>query len=158
MPPTPHAGTIVDRSYRLQDQLGEGGMGTVFSALQLMNGQKVALKLVSRRLLEEDTQKDTEQLHERLLLAREFQTLASLHHPNVIRVQSYGFDDLLGSYFTMDLLPSPATIVEAGRAQPEEAKVRLIAQLLRALAYVHHRGIIHRDIKPADVSGGVYRR
>ena len=64
----------------------------------------------------------------------------------------------IGSYSTMDLLPAPATIVEAGRAQPEEAKVRLIAQLLRALAYVHHRGIIHRDIKPADVQGGIVRR
>ncbi len=146
-------GSIIDRGYHLLDQLGEGGMGTVFRAVQLVSGQVVALKLVSQRLhLENPDESETSQdMHKRLELAREFQTLASLHHPNIIRVLSYGFDDRLGSYFTMEVLDKPKTILELGLNQPEEVKVQLVAQLLRALTYVHRRGIIHRDIKPGNV-------
>jgi len=149
----PQPGTIVDRGYRLQEQLGEGGMGAVYRAVHLVTGEPVALKLISKRLLL-DTQEfleDSADLHERLTLAREFQTLASLHHPNVIRVLSYGFDERLDSYFTMEILASAQTILEAGRTESEDGKVRLIAQLLRALTYIHRRGVIHRDIKPGNV-------
>lgn len=146
-------GTIVDRGYRLHEQLGEGGMGAVYRATNLVTGEAVALKLVSTRLLA-DTQKFIEQsvdLHERLNLAREFQTLASLHHPNIIRVLSYGFDEKLDSYFTMELLKFSKTILEFGAEHSDEGKVQLIAQLLRALTYIHRRGVIHRDIKPGNV-------
>lgn len=146
------AASIVDRSFILHEQLGEGGMGTVYRATQLGSGQSVALKLVSQRhydVTAADPLAAAASL--RLALAREFQTLASLHHPNLIRVLSYGFDDTLGSYFTMELLPAPQTLIQAADVLPFEGKVRLLAQLLRALAYVHRRAILHRDIKPSNV-------
>ena len=95
------AGQIVDRSYRLYEQLGQGGMGAVYRASQLLTGRSVALKLVSHGQVRERPADETEHRQLHLALAREFQTLASLHHPNIIRVLGYGLDDDLGPYFTM---------------------------------------------------------
>jgi len=149
----------IDRSYRLHEQLGEGGMGAVYRATHLLTGRQVALKLVSTahrqdKSTERHQDESTALSHStqiRLSLAREFQTLASLHHPNIIRVLSYGFDDDHGPYFTMELLHAPKTLLLAAAAQSLQGKVFLIAQLLRALVYVHQRGILHRDIKPGNV-------
>ncbi len=147
--------TLVDRNYQLLEQLGEGGMGAVFRALHLVNQQTVALKLVALqaegdRATSPETYSELE-LELRMALAREFQTLASLHHPNVIRVQSYGFDDRRGSYFTMELLDEASSILEVPAASETREKVLLIAQVLRALCYIHRRGVIHRDIKPGNI-------
>ena len=146
---------IVDRTYRLLDQLGEGGMGAVFRAVHLLNRQTLALKLLTSNAqasLAAETDADhLADLDLRLALAREFQTLASLHHPNVIRVQSYGFDEGHGSYFTMELLENSLSILRAAESASTEGKVLLIAQLLRALSYIHRRGVLHRDIKPGNV-------
>jgi tetratricopeptide (TPR) repeat protein/tRNA A-37 threonylcarbamoyl transferase component Bud32 len=141
----------VDRGYLLLEQLGEGAMGTVYRASQLVDRQVVALKLVPRQLASGDELSEDLEVQYRLALAREFQTLASLHHPNVIRVLNYGFDQTYGPYYIMELLVAPKTPLEAGLGQSDETQIRLIAQLLRALSYIHQRGVIHRDIKPSNV-------
>lgn len=145
---------IVDRSYALHEPLGKGGMGTVFRATQLVSGLDVALKLVAPNPTDTELTAGSLVDH-RLALTREFQTVASLQHENVIRVLSYGFDPVCGPYYTMELLENPQNIIAAGHGKSDAEKVQLIAQLLRALVYLHARGVLHRDIKPGDGAGVV---
>jgi tetratricopeptide (TPR) repeat protein len=87
----------------------------------------------------------------RLTLAREFHLLASLRHPNIISVLDYGFDDDLSPYFTMELLSGAETIMRAAAGRSIDERLDLLAQMLQALAYLHRRGVIHRDLKPGNV-------
>src|SRR5262249_45005388 len=87
----------------------------------------------------------------RLALAREFQTLASLRHPNIISVLDYGFDQERQPFFTMDLLENAPILTEYGSKLPLEDQVKLLVDVLQALKYLHRRGILHRDLKPANI-------
>jgi serine/threonine protein kinase/tetratricopeptide (TPR) repeat protein len=87
----------------------------------------------------------------RLLLTQEFQTLASVRHPNIIVVLDYGFDEDGHPYFTMELLEHARTILRAAEGASIEQRVGLLEQVLRALLYLHRRGLVHRDLKPANV-------
>ncbi|MCI0396015.1 MAG: AAA family ATPase [Chloroflexi bacterium] len=142
---------LIGGRYRLHNSLGKGGMGRVYRASDRLTGQQLALKrvLASDELLA--TSYGDSSYDPRLALAREFQALASLRHPNIIGVLDYGFDAERQPYFTMDLLENARTIVEAGRNQSRAVQLSLIVQLLQALAYLHRRGIVHRDLKPGNV-------
>lgn len=129
-------------------------MGIVYLAHDRLNGEMVALKQV---------QVPTEQLQFmsrspsmvaddlRLSLAREFQILASLRHPHIISVLDYGFDTERQPYYTMTYLVDAQDILTAGKCLSAIEKLELIQQILQALAYLHRRGVLHRDIKPGNV-------
>ena len=141
------AGTqIIGRRYVLGPEVGRGGMGVVHRATDRLAGQVIALKQLHAPADTLSGRADT-----RLVLAGEFQTLASLQHPNIIRVLDYGFDDKRQPYFTMDYLVDCRTLSEAGRGQAITAQVNLLVQTLQALAYLHRRGILHRDVKATNV-------
>ncbi|MCQ3929397.1 MAG: hypothetical protein DPW16_02975 [Chloroflexi bacterium] len=141
--------TLLGNRYQLHEKLGEGGMGAVYRATDRLTGQAVALKRVL--IPTGGTSPETDSSRLRLSLAREFQTLASLRHPNVIGVEDYGFDTNQQPYFTMTLLEKPQTILEVGAKASLDQKIDLLIQLLQAMAYLHRRGILHRDLKPANV-------
>ncbi|SEL19217.1 serine/threonine protein kinase [Stigmatella aurantiaca] len=149
---------MVGRRYHIMNVVGRGGMGTVYQARDRLSGV-VALKRLHRSVEEiahttlrhphhasKNTQPDIA-----LGLADEFKVLTSLHHPHVISVLDYGFDDQQRPYYTMDLLTGARTITDAGKNQPHDVRVQLLAQVLQALAYMHRWGVIHRDLKPANV-------
>jgi tetratricopeptide (TPR) repeat protein len=152
--------TLIGNRYVLQDELGMGGMGVVYRALDRLAAddatQVVALKRVVARTERHgnSTAGRDESFDMRLSLAQEFKLLATLRHPNIISVLDYGFDtthEQRQPFFTMELIKNPKTITEAAKNQPLDVQVDLLVQLLQALAYLHRRGIIHRDLKPSNV-------
>ncbi len=142
---------VLGNRYVLRERIGGGGMGVVFRAYDRLTGQHVALKQVTRTI--EDLQIGTSKrrLNLRLALAQEFRVLSALRHPHIISVLDYGFDDSGQPYFTMDLLENAPNILEAGWSGSYDSRMKLLAQMLQALAYLHRWGILHRDLKPENV-------
>ncbi len=137
---------LLGNRYYLYERLGAGGMGVVYRAQDRLTGETVALKRVAGQSL---PAADNPEL--RLALAHEFQALAGLRHPHIIGVRDYGFAANGHPYFTMDLLYNPRPIVAAGQLLPTETRVQLLLPVLHALAYLHRRGIVHRDVKPGNI-------
>lgn len=141
---------LIGGRYQLGDRLGAGGMGAVYRVIDRLTGEIIALK----RLLPPSGQKTAvnptlSTSDDRLALAREFQTLASLRHPHIISVMDYGFDTARQPYFTLSLLHNPQDIRSITPDVTD--KINLLIQLLQALAYLHQRGVMHRDLKPSNI-------
>lgn len=144
--------SLIGRRYLVREVIGMGGMGEVLRVHDRLTGKDIALKRVLPTLpiLDFDTVPDNAEMLN-LALAREFQTLASLRHPNIISVLDYGFEGGKASWFTMELLEAPQTILSYGREQPLSVKIELISQVLQALIYLHRHGVLHRDLKPGNL-------
>jgi tetratricopeptide (TPR) repeat protein/tRNA A-37 threonylcarbamoyl transferase component Bud32 len=140
----------INSRYQLVATLGQGGMGEVYFAFDRLYQEDVALKRVHRHIPSDTFNTVTDNV-QRIQLANEFRLLASLHHPNIIRVLDYGFDKEDVPFYTMDLILGGKTILEAGAGQSFEEKARLLIQLLQAMQYLHRHHILHRDLKPSNI-------
>jgi len=129
--------------YEIIDELGRGGMATVYRAQDPRFKRDVAIKLMPEQFLAEK--------NFRARFEREAQTIAAIEHPAIVPVYDFG-EDNGRPYLVMRYMPggSLADKLEKGPISPEEAS-HIIARLASALDQVHQRHIVHRDLKPANV-------
>ena len=130
--------------YAIESLIGRGGMGSVYLATHERLQRKVALKVIAPELAED------EDFRSRFL--RESQLAASLDHPHVIPI--YDADEVDGVlYLVMRYVDGPSLrerIREQGRLSPEETLL-VASQIGGALDTAHARGLVHRDVKPANI-------
>jgi serine/threonine-protein kinase len=132
-------GTLVAGRYRLDKEIGRGGMGTVYRAADEELGETVALKIFSTRL---DDPSLVARFKQELTITRQ------LTHPNVIRLHDMGAHEGM-KFITMELLRGVSLRDKVRQISFDDA-IRYLMGLTRGLAAVHARGVIHRDVKPAN--------
>ncbi|MEO8635675.1 MAG: serine/threonine-protein kinase [Gemmatimonadales bacterium] len=134
-------------SYRLEEKLGQGGMGEVWRARHRMLARPAAIKLI-RRSPTGDSPAEARQRFE-----REAQVIASLRSPHSVNLFDFGIADDGAFYYAMELLDgldADALVRRFGPVVPERA-VYLLRQVCHSLAEAESYGLVHRDIKPANI-------
>lgn len=139
-------------SYRIINEIGAGGMASVYKAYQASMDRNVAIKVLPKQLAE------SEEFVKRF--QQEARTIAKLEHPYILPVFDYGEENGT-TYFVMRYLEA-GTLKEKIQAGPLSLKEidRIFTQLADALGYAHAQGVIHRDLKPAntlvDANGNLF--
>jgi len=128
--------------YRIQGQLGAGGMGIVYAAFDTVLERKVAIKVMGDRVPADKTA--------RSLLIREARAASCLNHPNICTIHEVG-DSGSEAYIVMEQVEGEALNSLFGvDGLPPELVVRYGMQIADALAHAHERGVIHRDLKSTN--------
>jgi len=136
--------------YQIRRELGRGMMGVVYEALDPALGRRLALKTI--RLAFEVPPADRASFEQRFL--GEARAAAALQHPGIVVVHDVGRDDASGTLFiALEFLEGRTLAEETAAGKPVEwtRALRLGAQVARALHHAHAEGIVHRDVKPANI-------
>jgi eukaryotic-like serine/threonine-protein kinase len=132
-------GTMLKQRFLLEKELGRGGMGAVYLANDELLQRKVAIKLLKEQ--------SGAEVGKRLKL--EAQIAARLLHDFVVRIYDFGETD--ATYFLVMEEVQGSSYSKRWRHLALAGRLRILAQVAEALDYAHHQGVIHRDVKPANV-------
>ncbi|MEE8423884.1 MAG: protein kinase [Thermodesulfobacteriota bacterium] len=130
--------------YKIIEKIGKGGMASVYKGIQPSLNRPVAIKVLSKVLAQKKA--DLERFN------RESLIIAGLTHPNIISIIDRGITPEGMPYFVMEYVEGSdlANLIEKGNLNLNR-KLDLMTQVCKALAYAHKNGVIHRDVKPANV-------
>jgi serine/threonine-protein kinase len=140
--PLPSSGQVIGDKYRIEEQLGKGGMGAVYRATHVVSGKQVALKWMLRPATDERAKQR---------FTREARAAGRISHPNVVDVYDIGQDGDAG-YLVMELLRGDSLRHYLARGQlGPTAVVDLLLPAMRGVAAAHREGVVHRDLKPDNI-------
>ncbi|NLE70319.1 MAG: protein kinase [Clostridiales bacterium] len=137
-------GTLLMERYRLEEQIGEGGMASVYRALDLRTGHRVAVKFLRQEL-----QANPEFLDR---FRREATAASRMSHHNIVNLLDIG-DNPASPYLVFEFVDGKTLkdiITEHGQL-PQGTSVQIAIRILSALRHAHEAGVIHRDIKPQNI-------
>jgi eukaryotic-like serine/threonine-protein kinase len=135
---------LVLGQYRIVDELGRGGFGTVFKAVHRIMNRVAAIKVLTPKRRDLDERRE--------LFLREVLATTRLTHPNIaLAYEANQTEDTL--WFAMEYVNGPSLdqFVKAGGALPVPFVCKVMLQVAEALQYAHEQGMVHRDIKPANL-------
>jgi hypothetical protein len=134
--------------YIITEELGRGAMGIVYEAVDPLIGRKIALKVVHCQALSDAGSAGT--LRERLF--REVRSAGSLLHPGIVIVFDVGLEGDI-AFFAMERVDGPSLqqFMNSGRKIEPPQALDIARQTGAALDYAHHHGVVHRDVKPANI-------
>lgn len=143
-----YVGQVLDDKYRLEQLLGQGGMGAVYLATHLGTERYVALKLIAPQFMR------NEEFVERF--KREARAAGRLRHPNVVDVTDFGFARVQEgrvAYLVMEYLDgcTLGDVLAEEKTLPLDWTVDILEQVCSAVHEAHHQGIVHRDLKPDNI-------
>jgi len=141
-------GQVIDGKYRIERQLGKGGMGTVYLATHLGTERPVAVKVIVQQFMERS------EFVERF--RREARAAGRLRHPNVVDVTDFGIAEMSGgkvAYLVMEYLDgcTLGEILDEEKQLPLGWSLDILEQVSSAVHAAHEQGIIHRDLKPDNI-------
>jgi len=135
---------VIDGRYEPIKKLGEGGMGEVWLVKDRENkGKEIALKFISSGMKEGERGG---------CFKHEFELLSKLRHPNLVEVYDFGQAEE-GCFFTMEYVAGEDLFSYAQKSSPTKLMEEVVG-VLRALEYIHSRGLIHYDVKPENIRVG----
>lgn len=141
-------GQTLDHKYKIERELGKGGMGTVYLATHVGTGRPVAVKIIASEFMRR------QEFVERF--RREARAAGRLRHPNVVNVTDFGFADTKNgavAYLVMEYLDgcTLGEILEEEKRLPLVWTIDILEQVCSAVEEAHKQGIIHRDLKPDNI-------
>jgi len=134
--------------YQVEKELGKGAMGVVYLGKDPKIGRVVAIKTMA--LSQEFEAEELAEVKERFF--REAETAGRLSHPNIVTIYDAGEEHDL-CYIAMELLKGGDLVpfCKAGNLLPQDKAVNVVARAAEALGYAHKQGVVHRDVKPANL-------